>query len=315
MKKRDLLYPIRIINQIKKLPELAHQIYKNTNDIEDNKKVLQPEVRRIGTKIDNIDNLLHAFDNKIADMKHVLSLQNDTGVSKSEGVNETVNKTISDNHALDQFYKLFEDKFRGSETAIKERLTEYKPLFDNLPNEVRKLPVIDLGCGRGEFLRLAKEIGLNAEGIDINYDMVKRAKRQGLNATRTDALRYLKRQKTSSIAAITGFHIVEHIPFSDLMQIFEECYRVIKPGGFALFETPNPMNLIVGASNFYMDPSHIRPIPPELLSFALGSVGFATEVIPSHPIKDKISHSDPEVEALMNLVYGPRDYAVYAKKL
>lgn len=115
--------------------------------------------------------------------------------------------------------------------------------------------------------------------------MVKRAQEAGLTAIQSDALSYLRTQGTSSLAAITGFHIVEHIPFDALMAIFEESYRTIAHEGFVLFETPNPHNLAVGACNFYMDPSHIHPIPPELLAFALKTVGFDTEIIPLHTAK------------------------------
>lgn len=216
---------------------------------------------------------------------------------------------------FDNFYKLFEDKFRGSEEDIKTKMSEYKSLFETLPYDIKDRPVIDLGCGRGEFLSFAKDIGLNAVGIDMNQTMINRANSLGYKAYKSDALLYILKQKTNSLAAITGFHIVEHIPFKTLQELFNECYRTLSNNGFALFETPNPKNIIVGTSNFYLDPSHIKPIPPELLSFALESVGFKTKIIYKHPARDVIEHTDNEVLQIMKELYGPQDYAVLAKKV
>jgi O-antigen chain-terminating methyltransferase len=148
----------------------------------------------------------------------------------------------------------------------------------------------------------------------MNHDMVKKTKSLGFVVYETDAMSYISDQKTGSLAAITGFHLVEHIPFDLLIKLFEECYRALSPGGFVLFETPNPQNLIVGACNFYVDPSHNKPIPPELLDFALDSIGFKTKIIPLHPTKKVIENTDDTIKDVMNLIYGPRDYAVVGYK-
>ena len=149
----------------------------------------------------------------------------------------------------------------------------------------------------------------------MNASMVERANKLGLKAVENDALTYLLDQKTSSVAAITGFHIVEHIPFEALLKIFEQCYRTISPKGFALFETPNSQALTVGASTFYLDPSHQRPIPPQLLSFMLESVGFECEIIPLHRVRPILKHSDKVIVDIHETLYGPGDYAVLAKKI
>lgn len=225
-----------------------------------------------------------------------------------------VNNTIADNHSLDHFYTQFEDRFRGGEADIKDRLVEYVPRFEALTEKNRKLPILDIGCGRGEFLSLMKDYGFRAIGVDMNQSMVERANSLGYNAIQDDAISYLAKRKPSSLSAITGFHIVEHIPFESLVDLFKQCYTCIAPGGFVLFETPNPNNVVVGASSFYMDPSHIKPLPPELLAFAIESAGFRTEIIHLHPTKEKIAHDDEQVKELLDIVYGPRDYAVIGYK-
>lgn len=298
---RFLLYPARVIKQIVYLPKI---VYKQNKSIEKLEKVLHD--------ITDISSLLQKNTANISELnKTVQSMEGRITRLKNT---EIVNNTVSDNHSLDDFYKLFEDRFRGTEEATKIRISDYKPLFESLPNKIRKKPVIDLGCGRGEFLSFAKDIGLNAVGIDMNGSMVNRARSMGYVAQEIDALTYMLQQKTNSLAAITGFHIVEHIPFEILMELFRECYRSLSHSGFVLFETPNPKNIIVGTNNFYIDPSHIKPIPPELLSFALESTGFITEIMYKHPARDVIEHEDKEVFSIMHELYGPQDYAVIARK-
>lgn len=315
MKTRDLLYPLRILKQVLYLPETVHKqssIANKLNRISSDVENISSTLKQRDDRINGINELVNSLDERVVDIKHKILINSQKNTSQNKIT--PVNNTVADDHNLDNFYKLFEDRFRGTEEDIKSRVSEYKSLFDPLPNRTKKMPIIDLGCGRGEFLSFAKDNGLNAIGIDMNHDMIVRCKNLGLEAYETDAMNYLLDQKTNSIAAITGFHIVEHIPFNLLMELFEECHRVISSEGFILFETPNPKNLVIGASNFYIDPSHTKPIPPELLSFALESVGFKTEIIFKHPAKEHIEHQDKEVEAMMNIIYGPQDYAVYAKK-
>jgi len=308
----DYLYPLRIVNQVIRLPKIVHRqstVAFRLDKISSDLDAISKSVEAHSTLISDINHLINVIDNKVSTIKHTASM-NEMAAQK-----QPINNTVSDNHNLDYFYKLFEDKFRGAEEDIKKRVSEYKHLFDALPQNLKQLPVIDLGCGRGEFLSFAKDNHIKAIGVDMNHDMVERSNSLGFEVYENDAMSYIVDQKNNSISAITGFHIVEHIPFEQLMQLFEECYRVLSPGGFVLFETPNPGNIIVGACNFYTDPSHINPIPPDLLAFALESVGFRPEIIPTHPTMEVIEHNDPIVKDMMNMFYGPRDYAVFAKKI
>ena len=145
--------------------------------------------------------------------------------------------------------------------------------------------------------------------------MIDHVKEKGLEGVQGDALSYLREQPANSALAITGFHIVEHIPFLDLVRIFNECYRVLAPGGFVIFETPNPENVIVGSCNFYSDPSHLHPLPPAFLELVMKTRGFQkTEIKRLHPLKAKIDHKDPLVKEMADRFFGPQDYAVIAHK-
>ncbi|PKL31196.1 hypothetical protein CVV43_03520 [Candidatus Saccharibacteria bacterium HGW-Saccharibacteria-1] len=317
---RNLIYPFKVLKQLIYLPGSVHNIKQNqialellSQDIEllkNNIANIHEQQNRSIDDILKIDKLVHKVDDKLVNINHIAS----NNQENKTNLNNSINNTIADNHNMDYFYKIFEDKFRGSEKDIKARILEYKPLFNSIDKNIKKLPTVDLGCGRGEFLSFAKDININAIGIDINHDMIQRSKRQGFNVFEIDAMNYILKQEANSLSAITGFHIVEHIPFDLLIKLFEECYRVISPGGFALFETPNPQNLNVGACSFYLDPSHIRPIPPELLSFALESVGFVTEIKKLHPERE-ITDSDDLLSNIAEKIYGPQDYAVIAKKI
>lgn len=317
VKDSKLLYPLRVVYHLFKMPrhveaaELRHlQMLQHIGELHAQIEQLKKELAVFKNDI----SILPSIDARLVSLQDKFENQKNT-TPTSPGPAMTVNNTVSDNHDFDYFYKLFEDKFRGSEEAIKERVSEHLHFFTEMPDNLKKLPIIDIGCGRGEFLSLMKENQLQATGIDMNRSMVERAKKLGYTAEEADALSYLANKKTGSLAAITGFHVVEHIPFEALLKIFEQCYRTVTSGGFVLFETPNPRALTVGANTFYLDPSHQRPIPAELLAFMLSSVGFKPEIVPLHRIKPELTHEDPVVVDLYNSLYGAGDYAVVARKI
>jgi len=219
---------------------------------------------------------------------------------------------FADNHDLDVFYTKFEDKFRGSEHDIKKRLEFYLPYFkNNTLVDFNNTPVLDIGSGRGELLELLGDNSIRAIGVDINTDMVGRSRAKGHEVVLLDANIHLKSLDKGSLGAVTGFHIAEHIPFPVLLSLFQSCYEVTVPGGFVIFETPNPENILVGSCNFYTDPSHLKPIPPALLKFALEHVGFKkTKINRLQPIKRSNDTGMPN--DLFDKMYGPRDYSVIA---
>jgi len=176
----------------------------------------------------------------------------------------------------DSFYRAFEDKHRGSRELIKSRLKVYLPFVTPFLKQkaVSSHRALDLGCGRGEWLELLTEQGFIAQGVDLDEGMLETCWKNKLQAERTDALDYLEGQKSKSIAVISGFHIAEHLPFVKLQDLVRQALRVLKPGGILILETPNPENIVVGTANFYVDPTHQRPLPPSLLSFVAEYAGY-----------------------------------------
>lgn len=173
---------------------------------------------------------------------------------------------------FNDFYLSFENKFRGSFETIKNRLKVYLKILEVF--DKKDCNVVDLGAGRGEWLDLLGENGYNCIGVDINTAMVDLCKEKGLDVRLGSALGYLSDLPEFSVQVITGFHIVEHLNFDDLVVLFKEAYRVLKDDGVIIFETPNPENIQVGSNTFYLDPTHMRPIPPLLLDFIAEFSGF-----------------------------------------
>lgn len=216
--------------------------------------------------------------------------------------------------ALDAFYTAFEDACRGLEADIREGQRIY---LDRVRRSAaaQGLPILDIGCGRGEWLRILQEEGFTARGVDQSPAMVERASAYGLEVEQDDALAALARLPEASLGGVTGFHIVEHLPFPVLFRLFAEVARVLAPGGIAIFETPNPENVLVGSHTFYHDPTHRNPITPTFLSFLAEYHGLADiEIVRLHPYPEsaRVPGNDPLSERLNGLLCGPQDFALVA---
>lgn len=212
----------------------------------------------------------------------------------------------------DQFYKAFEDRCRGSQRDVLARQTAYLPVLAML-QELDAPAALDIGCGRGEWLSLLQQQAFIADGVDLDATMVRTCVENGFAVTQQDAVDALKQRQDTSLALITGFHIAEHMPFEALYMVVAESFRVLKPGGVLLLETPNPENISVGTSSFFMDPTHNKPLPPGLLQFLCEYCGFA-------PVKIIRLHERPEIlekqhPTLMDVFWeSSPDYAVAAQK-
>jgi O-antigen chain-terminating methyltransferase len=230
-------------------------------------------------------------------------------------------------HWLDAHYLSFEDVFRGTRDDIKERVEVYLPLIRSVNAGTEERPLLDLGCGRGELLEVLKENGLSGRGIDQNQILIQQCAEAGLEVVEADAIEYLAALPAASVGAITGLHIIEHIPFARLVRLLDESLRVLKPGGAVAFETPNPENLLVGACNFYYDPTHLHPLPPPVSQFLLEARGFTkveikrltenrtVETLPLAPLDEPDSEHLNQVVDFINGHFGAApDYAVIAYK-
>jgi O-antigen chain-terminating methyltransferase len=219
-------------------------------------------------------------------------------------------------HTLDAFYVALEDRLRGSRETILERLQVYLPLLRENALGDAKRPVLDLGCGRGEWLELLGKEGFIASGVDSNRVLASQCQTLGLRVTEADMLAYLRDLPDESQGVVTCFHVVEHLPMEAVLQMLAEALRVLQPGGLAIFETPNPRNVLVGSCNFYYDPTHRNPLPSPVLQFMLEARGFArVEVLNLNPSDAQpVAGEDDIVRRFNEYFYGPMDYAAIGWK-
>jgi SAM-dependent methyltransferase len=174
----------------------------------------------------------------------------------------------------DSFYRLFEDRFRGSRELIQSRLEVYLPFVQPLLQFYPDGLVLDLGCGRGEWLELLTANGFKTIGVDLDSGMLEDCKERGLHVNKADAIAFIASLPNESQVIVSAFHVVEHIPFDQLRELVAHALRVLRPGGLLILETPNPENIVVATRSFYLDPTHTRPIPAELLGFVAEHAGF-----------------------------------------
>ncbi len=176
-------------------------------------------------------------------------------------------------------YGAFEDFFRGSLEEIKLRLSVYLPLVRLLTLESSAPAALDIGCGRGEWLELLGESRIAAIGVDYNREFVASCKKSGLQVEEGDLFGFLEKKVSTRYSLITGFHLIEHIAPERQGWFLEAVFDLLAPGGVLILETPNPENVTVGTCNFYIDPTHLRPVPPHLLHFLAVQAGFASPII------------------------------------
>ncbi len=213
----------------------------------------------------------------------------------------------------DSFYRQFEARFRGQPQEIKKRLAVYLPLLAPLQGYYGEATLLDLGCGRGEWLELAGEAGWQATGVELDEGMADQAQALGLRVEVAEAHAYLRGQTDESLSAVTAFHLAEHLEFDRLRELIGECLRVLRPGGILILETPNPENLTVGSCSFYTDPTHRAPIPAGLLAFLAENSGFAR--VRTMGLNDLPVGEFAPGFSLVGLLYGVSpDYAVIAQK-
>jgi O-antigen chain-terminating methyltransferase len=216
---------------------------------------------------------------------------------------------------LDAFYAQFEDEFRGSRDEIKARVAVFLPHLAEADIGSPDRPILDLGCGRGEWLEVLREHGLASRGVDLNRSCLDELRARGFDVVEADFVEYLREAADASVGAVTGMHIVEHLPFPTLVELVDHARRVLKPGGLVIFETPDPRNVLVASHTFYLDPTHRNPIPSALLKFLLETRGFtAVDVLELHPSDHQWLGVDTDFDRyLVANLFGGQDYAVVAR--
>jgi O-antigen chain-terminating methyltransferase len=226
--------------------------------------------------------------------------------------------------AADGAYVAFENRFRGSPEDVAERLADYVALFRD------QAPVLDLGCGRGEFLALLKQAGVAARGVEMNAQMVEECRGRGLEVARGDLVAFLRNEPDGSLGGVFAAQVAEHLPPAVLQALLAEAFRALRPGGLLALETPNPRSVYAFLEVYNRDLSHERPLHPETLLFLAAVAGFADvrieyrtpveagsqlQPIPVEGLPERAAGLLNENVARLNaLLFGHQEYLLLARR-
>ena len=227
--------------------------------------------------------------------------------------------------ALDSHkYVGFEDQFRGSTADIRQRVSEYLPFFKGARD------VLDIGCGRGEFLALLREQGIMARGIDINGSMVDVCRQQGLDVAEADALTYLRAQPDGSLGGLFAAQVVEHLEPRYLTSLLDAAFDKLRPGSAIILETINPACWFAFFESYIRDITHVRPIHPDTLTYLLIATGFQhvdvryrapypehdklQRLAPHASLGDAVDTLNANVERINRLLFTWLDYAALGRR-
>jgi O-antigen chain-terminating methyltransferase len=217
----------------------------------------------------------------------------------------------------DGLYVALENHFRGSRDLVAERQREY---IDSLPGTITaETPLVDLGCGRGEWLSVLRDLKIPALGVDSNTVCAEECREIGLAFEQKDLLQFLEARADQSVGAFTMFQVLEHLPFPVLVEVLRHIRRTLVPGGLLIAEVPNAKNLRVASGTFWIDPTHQRPLFPELLLFLATEVGFkksegryVNDFSPKHDLTGLDEGVEIALKSLLYAVDGPGDFALLA---
>jgi SAM-dependent methyltransferase len=226
--------------------------------------------------------------------------------------------------AADSAYTAFENRFRGSREEIRDRLAAYAELFQG------QAPVVDLGCGRGEFLQVLRERGIDGRGIDGNANAVRECRKAGLDVVEGDLVDFLKTQPQGSLGGVFAAQVAEHLPPAALAALLAGAHRALRPGGLLVLETPNPRSVTGLLEVFNRDLTHERPLHPDTLRFLAAAAGFTdvrvelrTPVEPAAQLRPVPTDDLPwaaadalneNIARLNSLLFGFLEYALVARR-
>lgn len=237
-----------------------------------------------------------------------------SGGSPAEAPTEYTRSSIDTRN----FYFELQGRFQSSTQADANRLEMYRSALANLEPALPEGTWLDIGCGRGKWLRMVGDSGHRAMGVDSSPAAIEQCREGGFEVAEDDALRFLTSAEDGSFAVVSAFHVLEHCPFEYCLNLTYQVARTLKPGGVLLIETPHPGNLLMAAEQFWMDPTHNRPIPLPLMEFLFEYCGLNVihrfEVNPRAESEHLPLRELDLASRLDMLLYGPQDYAMMGRR-
>ena len=249
-----------------------------------------------------------------------ISSENLNNDSDKNTASESFGTATGENAYKSVDYFGFENYFRGSREKIKETQKQYLPYFEGRSN------VLDLGCGRGEFLELLKECQIGGSGIDLYPEFVEYCNSRGLSVELGDAIEYLRKQ--DKVDGIFAGQLIEHLSIGQIIEICELAYEKLEEGSYVILETPNPTSLAIYTNAFYVDPSHQKPVHPLTMQYLMKCAGFnAIEICYTDssrvPIQipelkgngiENFEAFNQSMQKVSDLLFGSQDYAIIARR-
>lgn len=256
------------------------------------------------TYLDSLDERLTALENAPLGRDRVVQLLRD----RIEAL-----ETAEAKRAVDPWWgnEAFEARFRGSRDGLLDRYRDLSEVF------VGKDPVLDIGCGRGEFLELLRDRGIDSYGVEIDPELVAASRELGLDVLLDDGIAHLASLPDKSLGGVVMIQVIEHLPLQVAVDFVRTVAEKVRPEGRVVVETVNPQSLYVYAHAFYLDPTHTRPVHPGFLHFLFEEAGFREVKLDwrSPPPDDEVLQGDdPNVERLNRLLFAPQDFAVIATR-
>jgi O-antigen chain-terminating methyltransferase len=278
-------------------------------------KSLQWKIEKLEAEYSNLKTLLAHFAVLENRLDRLLDRLDENGAGAAAAELRSVKERLSPVQYAD-----FEQRFRGSREQIEGRLKKYLPFFFGRDE------ILDIGCGRGEFLELLAAAGQRGLGIDLSPSMLEVAAEKGLECQAIDALAFLTGRPDQSLDGIFSSQVIEHFQPEYLRRVIGESFRVLRPGSPLLLETINPLSLFALSRIYFLDPSHQQPLHPEYMRYLLASCGFAdVEILfTAEAEEEKLRSVDPaeplalafndNVDRLNRLLFPACEYAVKGLK-
>ena len=308
---------VRFAQRIDRLADAKDRLYASLGNRRSDLLIEAMDKRLMSVRLDltRAQERLEGLSASVAIARAEIAAPDEAADRKTEGAAARAER-FADAH-----YLAFENRFRGSSEDLRRRLGPYVTYFDS------RSPVLDLGCGLGEFLELLRDSGIEAFGIDGNREMVRACRDRGLQAEEGDLIAYLEERDSDSAGGIFAAQVVEHLPPHLIRKVVAECHRVLRDDGRLILETVNPKSLLALVESFYRDLTHQKPLHPDTLDFMLRAVGFReVEIRFASPVSqrarllavsaetDASGTLNQNFEKLNAILFGDQDYAVIGTK-
>lgn len=296
-------YLFKLIINITLLPKKLALFQKAINMQNNRLNSIENEINSMfkNKDINDINYKIETFQTKLTELEKFKQAEYDNQ-------KKLYRKQKFEKDLIDKFYLRYNEVLMpDSRENVKKRASIYINKINNWfsKREKASLNIVDLGCGECEWIELLNENGYHAQGVDSNNEVVNKVKNSmpEINIVNLDAFEYLSNCKDNSIDLLSSFHMVEHMKFIEIIELLLECKRVLKKDGMILFETPNPQNILISTYYFNMDPTHNKPIPPELLEFMIGESGLhILDKILVYPL-DFIAYEYSKEDPISDLVF------------